>query len=41
MINNCYECAHSIEKQKNFHVCQIRETIECSPVTFYDGCPFF
>lgn len=41
MINKCYECAHSIEKQKNSYVCQIRETIENSPITFYDGCPFF
>jgi hypothetical protein len=41
MINRCYECAHSVEEQKNFHVCQIRKTIEYSPITFYDGCPFF
>ena len=41
MINNCHKCAHSVEKQKNFHVCQIRETIENSPITFFDGCPFF
>ena len=34
--------AHIVQRnKKNFHVCQIRETIECSPVTFYDGCPFF
>lgn len=41
MINRCNECAHSIEELKNFHVCQIRETIENSPITFFDGCPFF
>lgn len=41
MINRCHECAHSIEELKNFHVCQIRETIENSPITFFDGCPFF
>lgn len=41
MISRCHECAHSIEELKNFHVCQIRETIENSPITFFDGCPFF
>lgn len=41
MLNRCHKCALSIEEQKNFYVCQIRETIEKSPLIFYDGCPFF
>lgn len=41
MISRCHECALSIEEQKNYYVCQIRETIEKNPVIFYDGCPFF
>ena len=41
MISRCHECALSIEEQKNFYVCQIRETIEKNPVIFFDGCPFF
>lgn len=31
----------SIEKQKNFYACRIRETIQKNPVIFFDGCPFF
>ena len=34
MISRCHECALSIEKQKNYYVCQIRETIEKNPVIF-------
>ena len=41
MLNRCHECALSKEEQKNFYVCQIRETIEKNPVIFFDGCPFF
>jgi hypothetical protein len=41
MISRCHECALSIEEQKNYYVCQIRETIEKNPVIFFDGCPFF